>query len=297
MTDHLLITGGSGFIGQHTVDVALAAGFRVTVLDRRRSSQAGIRYIQGSVMDQDLVRELVAETDCVVHLAAIADVSECERNPEESYTVNVEGSTNVLRAAKQAGGRRVVIASSASVYGGAGPFHETAPKKPDSTYARTKWAMEQFARAGDSNVCILRYFSVYGQGQLPKPDSFSWPVATFCVRALQGEPLLVHGEGLQTRDFVNVKDVAAATIAGCLSEATGVMNIGTGVGTSILDLARLVQTSVPGTQISVGAPRPEHDPWGGAGVIERARELLCWTPKVDLMSGLESYIGWLREHV
>lgn len=248
-------------------------------------------------MDRNLVRELVAETDCVVHLAAIADVSECERNPELSYAVNVEGTTNVVQAAKQAGGRRVVIASSASVYGDAGPFDETAPKKPDSTYARTKWDMEEFARNVDTNVCILRYFSVYGHGQLPKPDSFSWPIATFCVRALQNEPLLVHGEGLQTRDFVNVKDVAEATIAGCVLEATGVMNVGTGVGTSILDLARLVQELVPGTQINVGSPRPEHDPWGGAAVIERARKQLSWSPTVDLMSGLESYIGWLRQHV
>lgn len=294
MVDNILITGGNGFIGQHTVKVAKAAGLRVTVLDPRNTPQEGTQHVLGSVTDKELVQRLVEEADYIVHLAAIADVAECERNPAECYLINVIGTSNILRAASRSGGRNIVLASSASVYGGTGPFDESAKRNPGSIYAKSKYAMEQQAAQFDTtNVCILRYFSVYGPGQIPKPHSYSWPVATFCMRALRGDPLLVHGNGLQTRDFVHVTDVAKATIAGCRAGVKGTMNVGSGVGTSILDLARHVQTLVPETRVFVGTSRPKHDPWGGSAVITRAREQLGWEPTLDLASGLKSYLEWL----
>src|SRR5580765_2996030 len=219
----VLVTGGAGFIGSHLVDALIADDADVVVLDdletgRRDNVHPAARLAIGSVADDAAVREAMAGCDVVFHQAAHKAVLRSVEYPVATDTVTTHGTLTVLQAARDLGVRRVVHASSSSVYGGAAPLPtpETAPRRPRSPYAVSKLAAEEYCRVfmelyGLETVA-LRYFNVYGARQ--RPDATYAAVIPLFVNALlTGEAPLVHDDGLQSRDFTYVSDVVAANLA------------------------------------------------------------------------------------
>ena len=246
-----LVTGGCGFIGSHLTDALIAAGHAVRVLDDLSTGtldnlSRGAELIRGSVADPALVGAAMEGVDSCFHLAAIASVVRCEQDWAGTHAINQGGAIAVLQAARA---RRlpVVYASSAAVYGNDAPVpaRETSPVAPISAYGADKRGCELHAAAGTASFGIptlgLRLFNVYG----PRQDGaspYSGVISTFCERLARGLPLVIWGDGLQTRDFVYVADVVTAMIAGMarLPDTPRVVNVCTGRAISVLELAREV---------------------------------------------------------
>jgi len=298
-----LVTGGAGFIGSNLVDALVARGERVVVVDNlstgRRENLDGA-LAQGAelheldVCDADALRALFeqARPELVFHLAAQIDVRRSVADPAADARVNVEGTINVLAAAHAAGARRVVYsATGGAVYGEAEqvPTPEDAPALPLAPYGMGKLSGEGycalFARLHGLSTVALRYANVYGPRQDPLGEG--GVIAIFCGCFAEGRTPTIYGDGEQTRDYVYVGDVVAANLRAADGDATGPINVGTGVETSVLHLAAAFQ-ALPGGE----AFAPEHAPARAGEVLRscldaaRARELLGWEPQVGLVEGL-----------
>lgn len=266
---HAVITGGAGFIGSHLAARLAAQGCRVVVLDDFRTAQAGsldhlpVEVVRGCVTDGALVRELTVGADALFHLASLVSVPESMALPEESMRINLGGTLSVVEAARANRVPRVVFASSAAVYGDEAPppqreDHLPAPLSP---YGVTKLAgehsLEIWRRSYGVGTVSLRFFNVYGPGQA-SGGPYGQAVAAFLGRALAGEDLLIHGDGLQTRDFVYVADaVEAFLLAAGTPEMHGSFNVGGGAAVTILDLARQVLAETgSASRVVHGPPRP-----------------------------------------
>ncbi|HEX2038312.1 MAG TPA: NAD-dependent epimerase/dehydratase family protein [Acidimicrobiales bacterium] len=291
-----LVTGGAGFIGSHVVQAALHAGHRVRVLDdlstgdpRRLSRE--VELVRGDAADADVARRAAAGAEVVVHLAAHRAVPRSVDDPLATDRANTHGTLAVLEAARAGGARRVVLASSSSVYGSAAalPTPETAEPRPASPYAVSKLAGEHYARVhaelfGLSTVS-LRLFNAYGPGQSPEG-----PYAQLVPRVLdalrRGDRPVVFGDGTQSRDLVYVGDVARAVLAAAATDAVGVVNIGSGRATSVLDViaAATRAMGVRGEPHFLPA-RPGDVPHTCADP-RRAAALLGWRATVPLEEGL-----------
>jgi UDP-glucose 4-epimerase len=253
-----LVTGGAGFIGSNLVDALLARGDEVTVLDdlstgRRENLDAalenGAALVEEDIRDAAAVTKLAesARPEVVFHLAAQIDVRKSIADPAFDASVNVGGTANVLEAARGAGARRFVFVSTGGAIYGEGegqqlPLGEDAPVEPLSAYGQSKFAAEGYLALyerlyGLSGVA-LRLGNVYGPRQDPLGEA--GVIAIFCGRLQAGERPTVFGDGTQTRDYIYVGDVVAAALAAAEAEATGPINIGTGVETDVLELARLL---------------------------------------------------------
>jgi UDP-glucose 4-epimerase len=299
----VLVTGGAGFIGSHLVD-ALAPVADVRVLDRFSTGDAndlpaGVAVHGGDVTDRADVATAMADVDVVFHEAALVSVPESVERPVESHETNVGGTVNVLDAARREGAR-VVLASSAAVYGQPAtvPTPETAPLAPASPYGADKVAADRYATAYgetyDVPTVSLRYFNVYGPRQ---GGEYAGVVDAFLERAMAGEPLTVHGDGSQTRDFVHVADVVQANLRAAITDATGrAYNVGTGHAVSIRDLAEtVVDVTDSASSITHTDPRPG-DLAESCADVSRAREHLGYRPTVDLETGLADLVAHRRTH-
>lgn len=316
----VLVTGGCGLVGSRIVRLLAETGDRVRVLDTMDAydfdyvtefgaARYAERVVRGSVADPEAAAAAVEGCDAVVHAAAYADVAGCYFHPSADFDANVHGTQVMLEAARAAGTRRFVFVSSASVYGSPSwPDPGTPPRFAEddrtsaiSTYANSKlWGETQAAlydELYDLPVTVLRYFSVYGEPQVPKRLSHSWCVAWFGMRLAAGRPCELHGGGHQVRDFVHVDDIAAATVAALdRDEARGrVVNVGTGVPTTVRTVAELVGAHFPDARL-VETPRRAGDPMGGYADTRAVREVLDWKPAVDLPSGVERYARWLTDN-
>ncbi|GJG88395.1 UDP-glucose 4-epimerase [Gemmatimonadetes bacterium T265] len=309
MATRALVTGGAGFIGSHVADLCLSNGCEVTVLDnfatgRRENVPSAATLHEASVTDaaaRALVRD--GNFDVVFHLAAQIDVRKSVTDPVFDATQNVLGSLNVLegvRDAKANTGRapRVVFASTGgALYGDfvTPPNVETYAKDPESPYGIAKLSVElymgYYARQHGLDCVALRYANVYGPRQDPHGEA--GVVAIFCDRILDGRAMTTFGDGSQTRDYVFVKDVAranwrAATIAlppvGPLDARA--FNIGTGIETSVNDLAQQLKAAAGSETPVEHAPARAGEIQRSALVIDKARDVLGWTPQVALHDGL-----------
>ncbi len=247
----ILITGGAGFIGSHLAEhYQDKAGVRV--LDnlrtghRRNLEGLDVEFLEGSILDRECVRRAVRGVDCVFHLAAMVSVPESMRRPVECAQLNVLGLLNVLEEASAAGVRKLCFGSSAAIYGDnpAVPKLESMAPEPLSPYAITKLDGEyygaMFTRAGRIEVASLRFFNVFGPRQDPG-SAYAAAVPIFIRQALANEPLTIHGDGGQTRDFIHVGDIVAAmAFAAATPGFAGTFNVGCGAGTTINDLARAI---------------------------------------------------------
>lgn len=244
----ILITGGAGFIGSHIAEFFNQRA-EVRILDNLRSgflhNLAGInhQFFHGTILDRELVREALRGVDYVFHLAAMISVPESMQKPIECNELNTTGTLVVLEEAAQAGVKKLCFSSSAAIYGDnpATPKRETMLPEPKSPYAITKLDGEHYCRMfsteGRLKTACLRYFNVFGPRQDPK-SQYAAAVPIFFDKARRNEPLTIHGDGEQTRDFISVKDIAAANAFLALNDFTGVYNAAYGNRISILQLAK-----------------------------------------------------------
>jgi len=298
------VTGGAGFIGSHTMDRLLAEGFEVVVLDDLRNGRLEnisqhmgkrfFRFVRGDVRDSRLVRDLVKDVDCVVHLAALISVPESIEDPLLTNDVNVNGTLNLLKASMDFNVKRFVYASSCAVYGNAKvlPIKEDSPLEPLSPYGVSKLAAEKYVGVfyevyGLETVC-LRYFNVYGPRQAY--NDYSGVITKFIDRLTKDFPLVVFGDGEQTRDFVYVQDVVEANILALKKEeaAGKTFNIGTGVATKINQLASALLEITKKTHLKLKHSKPrEGDIKHSFADISKSRKKLHYNPKTSLKEGLE----------
>ncbi|MGA2852595.1 MAG: NAD-dependent epimerase/dehydratase family protein [Verrucomicrobiota bacterium] len=248
----VLITGGAGFIGSHLVEYFQDKA-EVRVLDDLRSgfrrNLKGLRckFIHGSILDRDLVRRSMRGVDYIFHLAAMVSVPESLQKPVECAEVNGVGTLIVLEEAARAKARKLVFSSSAAIYGDNPvlPKKETMPPEPKSPYAITKlegeFYCQLFAAEGRLQTVCLRYFNVFGPRQDPK-SQYAAAVPIFIDHAMKNRPITIFGDGRQTRDFICVKDVAAANAFFAIqSSATGVFNLACGKSITINNLAAMIR--------------------------------------------------------
>ena len=302
----VLITGGAGFIGSHLARELRNQGIEVRVLDNFSSSTVAgfddleLSVFEGDVRDFDLVSELALDVDWIFHQAALVSVVGSIQNPIDCYETNVQGTLNVLEGARRAGARRVVLASSAAVYGESDhPAEESASKAPNSPYAASKLAMEEAAQLftqefGLPTVC-LRYFNVYGPRQRPD-TAYAAVIPAFIHDMINEEPPTIYGDGRQRRDFVSVDDVIRANLLAAASEAAvgSVINISGGQSVTIGELAKILQGIIPNAPAPIFGPAREGDIVNSEAVMGRAWKALGYRPEVALADGLRSTVEWFR---
>jgi len=308
--DRVLVTGGAGFIGSNLVDALLADGsYTVRVLDsfatgRRENLDhclAHIELVEGDIRDVETVEEAVDDVHLILHEAALPSVSRSVKAPVTTNAVNVEGTVKLLSAARRAGVRRLVFASSSSVYGDGHelPKTEQMQPRPMSPYAVTKLAAENFCRVFSEiygfETVALRYFNVFGPRQDPT-SQYSGVIAKFMTCALRGEPYTVFGDGTQSRDFSYIDNVVAANLLALRApRVTGeAINVACGDRITLLDMVALLNKLV-GTEIPVGfvAPRAGEVQHSQAS-IARAHEVLGYEPVVGFAEGLARTLAWYR---
>lgn len=302
-----LVTGGSGFIGGHLCRTLLDQGVEVVVLDNFRTGKHAnidglpLRLIRGSITDREAVRGAVAGCDTVFHLAALVSVPESMERVHECVSLNVTGLLTVIEEAAAAGVKKLVHSSSAAVYGDdpTVPKLEDMRPAPKSPYAVTKLDGEYYcgiaASSGKIETACLRYFNVFGPRQDPK-SAYAAAVPIFIRRALNGQPITIYGDGGQTRDFVYVKDVAAANIfAASTTGLTGTYNVGYGGSITIGKLAEdIVARTGSGSEIKHEAERP--------GDVRHSRasadKLFAagFKPTSNLTTGLQETLDWYRHN-
>jgi len=302
----VLVTGGAGFVGGAVTRRLFEAGARVTVLDdlftgRRATVPTGVTFVEGSVTDDILVRELVADASIVFHLAA-RNIIASTKNPLDDYATNIGGTLNVLMAARETRPERVVYSSSTSIYGNPRsiPINEDDGIVLLSPYAVSKLAGEHYCLAfyesyGVSVACV-RYSNIYGPGQRPD-NPYCGVVAKFLAAAAADQPLTIHGDGGQTRDFTYIDDAVDATLlAASQPRAEGdVFNVGTGTETSVNGLVDAIEVAM-GRELRVQRiDRRDIDNIRRRVVsIEKARRMLRWSPQFTLEEGLQRTVEWFH---
>lgn len=297
---HALITGGAGFIGSHTSRLLLAQGHQVTVLDNlsngRRENLPDhpmLRFVLGDIADPDAVTESLDGVDRVLHLAAQVSVASSVEEPRRSCHDNLLGYVTVLDGARRAGINRFVYASSAAVYGTPSelPLREISAPAPTSPYGLEKLVNDRYAtlyrELHGMSTLGLRYFNVYGPGQDPT-SPYSGVISFFVDHLRKGLPLTVYGDGLQTRDFVYVGDVAAANLNALTGTAEGVLNIGTGSSCTLLELIEtLGRVAGIKPEVNHTAPR-EGDIRHSAMTPKRLQQVFGKIPSTPLEQGLRA---------
>ena len=297
-----LVTGGCGFIGTNLVQRLCGMNYRVRVIDNCSVGEVepsnGVDFIRGDVCDEKAVRAAVEGVDVVIHLAAQSGVIPSIEDPLKDFEVNAAGTLNLLVAARNAEVARVVFASSNAALGEVpNPFEESKAPNPISPYGASKLAGEAYCLAFNGSFGLgtvaLRFANAYG----PFSSHKSSVVAKFLKRALDGQPLIIYGDGSQTRDFIYVEDLCDAIILAAQVDYAGeIFHIASGVETSIIDLARITQDIVgPDVQI-LFEERRQGEAYQICVSIEKARRLLGFSPRVELREGVRSTYGWFVGH-
>jgi len=309
-----LVTGGAGFIGSHLAQTLLEQGKSVRILDNfssgkhenvaeltRKFGGSQLEVLEGDVRNASRVKEAVRGIEIIFHSAAFVSVPQSMDEPQACFDVNVTGTHLLLEAARRAGVRRAVVASSAAVYGEseALPLVEETPLQPKSPYALSKRVNEMYAELFTNSlnfeVVALRYFNVYGPRQ--RPDSmYAAAVPIFVQRLLDGKRITIFGDGGQTRDLINIHDVVRANLTASEhpNAAGKVFNVCTGVETRLLDLLDILY------ELFSSAPKPEFaapragDIYRSMGSPQKAFDALGFRAQVSLADGLKETMEWMR---
>ena len=308
-----LVTGGAGFIGSHVVERLLAEGQRVRVLDDfSTGSMANLPFaarhgdalevVRGDIRDLPTVARAVAGAEIVYHQAAMRSVPRSVDDPLGANASNVSGTLNVLEAARRAGIRRVVYASSSSVYGDRPelPKREDQPPAPISPYAVSKAAGEQYAavwtRLYGVETVGLRYFNVFGPRQDPKSE-YAAVIPRFILWAMRGEPLEVHGDGTQSRDFTYIDNVVEANVLAATAERAGgqVFNVGGGERVSLLDIIGKLERLLGRPVTRRHTPARAGDVPHTLADITKAKRVLGYAPLVDFDDGFRRTVEFFAQ--
>jgi len=303
----IVVTGGAGFIGSHVVDAFIAGGHAVAVVDdlstgtrRWLNPKAGLHVVdlRSARLDEVFATE---RPEAVAHLAAQASVGRSVVDPAFDASVNIAGGLNLLDCCRRHGVRRMIYSSS----GGAGygdtesiPTPEEHPSRPASPYGITKVAFELYVDAlgalwGMSGVS-LRYANIYGPRQNPHGEA--GVVAIFCDRLLAGQPLVINGDGGQTRDFVHVEDIARANVLALeRADITGAINLGTGIETSVTTIAETLQAAAGSTVRPVHGPARPGEQRRSCLDPALAERRLGWRPSVTLRDGLAATYEFFKK--
>src|SRR6202158_6296591 len=304
-----LVTGGAGFIGSNTVDELVRRGHSVVVLDDlsggKEENLAEVRnkitFIKGTITDIEIIRRAIYEADFVIHLAARTSVPFSMKDPIETNRINIDGTLNVLVAARDAKVKRVVFAASSSAYGETPtlPKTESMEPRPISPYGVSKYVGELYAQTfgrcyGLENVC-LRYFNIFGPRQDPS-SPYSGVLAKFCSAFLEDTQLVIFGDGEQTRDFTYVDNAVQANLLACEAPNVSgkVFNVGVGERISLNEVLRELG-KITGKRLEAKYEPPrDGDIRDSQADISQARECLDYDPRVSFEEGLARTFEWYR---
>ena len=302
----VLVCGGAGYIGSHTVKSLLGEGHEAVVLDNLSSGYLdnlapfpALSFVEGDVRDREAVDRAIAGAEVVFHLAASVGNTRSIEHPLLDSEINVLGTLTVLEAARQHGLRKLVFSSSAGIFGELKtlPIAEDHPVEPDTPYGASKLGAEKlclaYAKLYPLECVCLRYFNVYGVNQ--RYDAYGNVIPIFAHRMLRGLPVTIYGDGEQTRDFVNVRDVAEANYGAAMSRGvSGAFNIASGTRVTINALVTLMADAGGlAPQVEHGPPR-KGDVRHSLADISQARARIGFDPRVDLATGLAEYMRWAR---
>lgn len=300
---NILVTGGAGFIGSNIVELLVQKGHKVTVYDNlstgSRDNLQGIihQFIEGDILDAEKLNDACKNIEVVYHLAASVGRQKSIDFPIQDANTNLIGTINLLEAISMNGVKKIIYSSSAAIYGEllTDVIDENHPINPDSPYGVTKLAAEKmiFAYAGlyGFTAIALRYFNIYGKNQ--KYDLYGNVIPIFVNRILKDEPIIIYGDGEQTRDFLNVKDVALANFLALECKDSNVFNLGSGSRITINKLAEMIGQTLKITKINY-VPKRIGDVLHCKANIGKATQVLHFIPSEELESGLKDYIMWYK---
>jgi UDP-glucose 4-epimerase len=301
----VLVTGGAGFIGSNIVGYLIENGNSVTVLDNFMSGYQSnldpfpsVRIIEGDVRDKVVVEKAIKGAEIVFHLAASVGNKRSIDFPIIDAEINVLGTLQVLEAARKVGVKKIVTSSSAGIFGELKtlPIKENHPVEPDSPYGCTKLCEEKlclvYAKLYSIEAVCLRYFNVYGPNQ--RYDAYGNVIPIFVFRMLRNEPLIIYGDGEQTRDFVHVDDIVQANIKAADSiGVNGAFNIASGKSITINNLVEVISK---GNKTKVEYEPERHgDVRDSLADLSLAQRKINYNPTVNLEKGIGEYIEWARE--
>ena len=300
----ILITGGAGFIGSHLAS-ALVDDNVVRILDNLSSSKRAnvpedATLIEGDLRDAATLERATTGVDLIFHEAALVSVQGSVEDPLGSHEINATATLEVLEAARREDAR-VVLASSAAIYGHPEevPIAEADPKTPASPYGIDKLAIDHYARRYNElyvlETVALRYFNAYGPGQTA--GDYSGVISIFCDQAIDDEPITIHGDGGQTRDFVFIDDIVQANLRAATTEQVGTAyNVGTGTSVTIQELAETIVDVTGSTAEITHTEGRDGDIRHSKADIAAIRSELGYEPTVSLHEGLEQTVEWYRQH-
>ena len=303
----ILVTGGAGFIGSNLVGKLISDGNSVIVLDNFLSGYRSnldafpsVQLIEGDIRDKTAVELAMKKVEVVFHLAASVGNKRSIDHPITDAEINVLGTIQILEAARKEGVRKIVVSSSAGIFGELKtmPIKEDHDIEPDSPYGCTKLCKEKlclaYAKLYNIEAVALRYFNVYGQNQ--RFDAYGNVIPIFVFRMLQNEPIVIFGDGDQTRDFVHVDDVVQANInAADAIGVSGAFNIASGTRVTINHLVEMIIKHNNGlTKIEHGPERPG-DVRHSLADLTLAHQRINYTPTVDLETGVGEYVKWAQQ--
>lgn len=300
---NILVTGGAGFIGKYLVKFLLEKENSVTIFDNFSNSseksinfltEMGAKVVKGDITNIKDLENVIENHDTIIHLAAQISVLESIKNPDKTFQVNVEGTNNVLSICKKNFVKKIVIASSAAVYGESSQnnqLKEESQMEPISPYGESKMKMEQniikFANNNKIDYVILRFFNIYGIGQSPE---YAGVITKFLKNIINEESLKIFGDGLQTRDFVAIHDVIQSIYNALICDKNGVFNIASGEKITIKELAKQMITLSGKTLEIQFLAEKQGDIRHSQANIERSKKLIAYSPKWELKEGIKELL-------
>ena len=294
---NVLVTGGAGFIGSNLVERLIKNGHKVAIIDnlstgKRDNLHKGAEFFELDISDLDAIKPVLEKKDVVFHVAALPRITRSIEDPASTFESNVMGTLNVLLAARDGGVKRAVYSASSSAYGFQEkfPLSEDMPAKPPNPYGLSKYIGEelcrQFTEFYGFDTISLRYFNVYGS-RMDMEGEYSTVIGKFLRLKGQGRPLTIIGDGKQTRDFTNVRDVVEANILASQIESGGgeVVNVGAGDSHSVQEIADIIG----GEHVYI--PERPGEVRDTLADISKAKRILGWEPKVSLKDGIDQLIN------
>ena len=300
----VLVTGGAGFIGKYLVKSLLEKNYSVTIFDNFSNStknsidfliEMGAKVIEGDITNIQDLQSVIKDHDIVVHLAAKISVSESINNPAETFRINVDGTNNVLTACEKNHVKKIIISSSAAIYGESLPddkLTEESVMNPISPYGESKMQMEQnvkeFASKHNIDCVVLRFFNIYGIGQSPE---YAGVITKFKKNIVEEKPLQIFGDGLQTRDFVAIYDVIQSIHNAVVYDKSGIFNIASGKTVTIKELAeQMISLSGKKLEIKFLAEK-QGDIKHSQADISMAKNQIMYSPKFELKEGIKELLN------